>query len=178
MTDTARRGSGVVREEPAVEDDGYAAGADRPLAQYSALMAAYGAAVVAMSTAVRRRGLPLPRLGVGDIVLIGTATHKLSRRMAKDPVTSPLRAPFTRFKGTSGPAELAEEPRGGRARHAIGELVTCPFCLSQWVATGFVFGMIIAPGATRLAASVLTSLTVSDSLQFGYAILEGKAKEK
>ena len=122
--------------------------------------------------------MPLPRLSAGDILLIGTATHKLSRRVAKDPVTSPLRAPFTRFKGTSGPAELAEEPRGGSTRHAIGELLTCPFCLSQWVATGFVFGMVVAPGATRLAASVLASLTVSDSLQFGYAILDQKSKAK
>jgi hypothetical protein len=125
---------------------------------------------------VRRKRLPLPRLGLADILLIGTATHKLSRRVAKDPVTSPLRAPFTRFKGTSGPAELAEEPRGGHTRHAIGELVSCPFCISQWIATGFVFGTVLAPGATRLAASVLASLTVSDSLQFGYAILDQKAR--
>ena len=168
------------REDPAVEveDDGYAAGADRPLAQYTALMAAYGAAVAGLASVVRRRGLPLPRLGAGDILLIGAATHKLARRVAKDPVTSPLRAPFTRFKGTSGPAELAEEPRGGRTRHAIGELISCPFCLSQWVATGFVFGMVVAPGATRLAASVLASLTVSDSLQFGYCILDQKSKDK
>jgi Protein of unknown function (DUF1360) len=36
----------------------------------------------------------------------------------RNPVTSPLRAPFTRYSGTSGEAELAEEVRGrGRARH-------------------------------------------------------------
>lgn len=176
MTDTAKSGSAVDQDEPVVEHDEYAPGADRPLAQYAALMAAYGAAVAGLSAVVRRKGVPLPRLGAADILLIGTATHKLSRRMAKDPVTSPLRAPFTRFKGRAGPAELAEEPRGGNTRHAIGELVTCPFCLSQWVATGFVFGMVMAPGATRLGASVLAALTVSDSLQFGYCILERKAE--
>ena len=46
-----RKGSGLLseqtleREDPAVEvDDEYAAGADRPLAQYTVFMAAYGAA--------------------------------------------------------------------------------------------------------------------------------------
>ena len=46
------------------------------------------------------------------------ATHKLSRIIAKDPVTSPLRAPFTTFEGTSGPAELAEEPSSGQGLRA------------------------------------------------------------
>src|SRR5690606_41186876 len=60
------------------------------------------------------------------------STHKLSRLLAKDPVTSPIRAPFTRYKGVSGPAELREEPR-----NTVGELLSCPFCIAQWTATGY-----------------------------------------
>ncbi len=39
------------------------------------------------------------RIGPGDILLLGVATHKLGRLLAKDWVTSFLRAPFTTFKG-------------------------------------------------------------------------------
>lgn len=84
-------------------------------------------------------------------------------------MTSPLRAPFTRFKGRSGEAELAEQVRGTGPRKAVGELITCPFCVGQWVATGFVFGLVLAPRSTRLAASVFTALAGADFLQFAYA---------
>jgi hypothetical protein len=93
-----------------------------------------------------------------------------------DSASSPLRAPFTRYKGVSGPAELAEEARGGGVRKAVGELVTCPFCLSQWVATGFVLGFALAPRPTRMAASVFASLALADFLQFGYVWAERKAE--
>jgi hypothetical protein len=53
--------------------------------------------------------------------------------LAKNSVTSPLRAPFTRYQGPAGPSKLAEEARGKGVRHAIGELLVCPFCLTQWV---------------------------------------------
>jgi len=157
-----------------VED--YAPDGDRPLGAYAALMAVYGAAVTAGAVAVRRRSLPLPEVRPFDIALVGVATHKLARRMSKDSVTSPLRAPFTRYEGVSGPAELQEGARGRGLRKAVGELVTCPFCLSQWVATGFVFGLLTAPRATRWAASVFASLALADFLQFGYAWAEQRAE--
>ena len=156
-----------------VED--YAPGGDRPLGGYAALMAVYGAAVAAGAVGVRRRNRALPEVRPFDIALVGVATHKLARRVSKDSVTSPLRAPFTRYEGVSGPAELQEEVRGQGLRKAIGELVSCPFCLSQWVATGFVFGLLTAPRATRWAASIFASLALADFLQFGYAWAEQRA---
>ncbi len=50
----------------------------------------------------------------------------------------------------------------------MGELLTCPFGLGQWVATGLIFGLVLAPRTTRLVAALFTSLTVADLLQFGY----------
>jgi hypothetical protein len=108
---------------------------------------------------------------------MSVATHKLSRILAKDPVTSPLRAPFTTFNGTSGEAELAEEVRGSGRRKALGELVTCPFCIGVWVATAYGFALVTAPRATRLAGSVLTALTAADSLQLGYDWLQRAATQ-
>jgi hypothetical protein len=149
------------------EADEYRAGADRPLAGYGRVVATYGATVVAGAAFVRWRRVALPeRVSAADIALVGVATAKLSRLIARDPVTSPFRAPFTRFEGTQGPAELKEEPRGSGARHAIGELVTCPFCLSQWVATGFAFGLVLAPRVTRQIAGVFASLELADLLQY------------
>ena len=155
----------------------YAPGGDRPLAGYAALMGLYGAAVTAGAIALRRRGRPLPEVRPVDILLVGVATHKLARRVSKDSVTSPLRAPFTRYEGVAGPAELQEQVRGAGFRKAIGELITCPFCLSQWVSTGFVFGLLTAPRATRWTASVFTSLALADFLQFAYAWAEQQAQD-
>jgi hypothetical protein len=154
----------------------YAPGEDRPLKGYAALMGLYGAAVAAGVVALRRRNRPLPDVRLADVALVGVATHKLARRMSKDSVTSPLRAPFTRYEGVAGPAELQEGVRGSGIRKAVGELVSCPFCLSQWVSTGFTFGLLVAPRATRWAASVFTSLALADFLQFAYAWAEQQAE--
>ena len=155
------------------EAHAYAGDEDRPLGSYLALMGGYGAFVGMLSAAVcvSRRSLPR-RPAVGDVVLTAIATHKVARLLSKDPVTSPLRAPFTRFQGQSGEAEIDEQVRGTGTRKALGEVVTCPFCLDQWVATAFSFGLIFAPRATRFIAGVFTVTTLSDFLQLAY----GKAQ--
>ena len=66
--------------------------------------------------------------------MLGIATHKLSRLITKDWVTSPFRAPFTKFKEADGVGEVTEEARGTGMQQAIGELVTCPWCVGPWVA--------------------------------------------
>ena len=148
----------------------YAHGHDRPLGSFVALMGIYSAAVGGGALIVRRRARQLPqRLDPADLALLSVATHKIARLLAKDPVTSPLRAPFTTFEGTSGEAELAESVRGTGMRKAVGELVTCPFCLGQWVATGLAYGFVLAPRTTRWTCSVFTALTLADFLQLAYA---------
>jgi hypothetical protein len=151
----------------------YAPGRERPLGSYLVLLGSYGSLVGALAVGARAKRRRLPdRVPLGDIALLGVATHKVSRMLAKDPVFSSMRAPFARFEGTSGPAELRESPRGSGLRHALGELVTCPFCLGQWVATGFVAGMLFAPRATRVACSAFAVVTVSDTLQLAYSRME------
>jgi hypothetical protein len=151
----------------------YAHGHDLPLGSFLVIMGAYGAAVTGMTAFLAASGRRLPdRFSWSDLALLAVATHKASRQLAKDPVTSPLRAPFTRYRGTSAEAELDEEVRGDGMRKALGELVSCPFCLGQWVATTGVFGMIVAPRATRAVASVFAVLTASDMLQYAYAKLQ------
>jgi hypothetical protein len=155
--------------------DTYREGADRPLAGYLGAIGAYLALVAGGTGAVRLSGRRLPeRPATSDLVLLAVASHKGARLLAKDPVASPLRAPFTVFRGSSGEAELAEEPRAG-ARHSVGELVSCPFCLGQWMATLLCFGLVLAPRPTRFLAGVLAVRAGSDALQFGYDALQRSA---
>jgi hypothetical protein len=152
----------------------YAQGSDRPLGGDLGAMGVYAGLVVAGAAAVRASGRELPtRVPLGDAVLLTVATFRLARRIAKDPVTAPVRAPFTAFQGPSGHAEIAEEVREhGGVKHAVGELLTCPFCLAQWVGTAFVFGYATAPRATRLAALTMTTVAGSDVLQFLYDAIQ------
>ena len=170
MTTTMEEGTDAASAWARHQKHAYADGEARPLGSLLVVMGAYSALTAGLFGAVRLTGRELPdQLSGSDLALLTVATHKISRLVAKDPVTSPLRAPFTRFAGTSGEAELAEEVRGTGPRKAIGELVTCPFCLGQWVSTGLAFGLVLTPRPTRLVASIFTALTGADLLQLLYA---------
>jgi hypothetical protein len=147
-----------------------------PLAAYALLTAGFGAAVGGTLLGLRARGRELPeRPGAADIALAGVATHKVSRLLAKDRVTSFLRAPFVRYEGSSGQGEVSEEARGTGLRLAIGELVHCPYCLAQWVAAAFACGLVAAPRLTRFVAGIYAAETMSDFLQLAYAAAEERA---
>ena len=170
MANGVQRLGGPVRRWARTQKQEYTQGEERPLAGDLGAMGIYSALVAAGAAAVKASGRELPdRIPLGDAVLLTVATFRLARRLAKDPVTSPIRAPFTAFRGPSGHAEIAEEVREhGGVKHAVGELLTCPFCLAQWVGTAFVFGYATAPRVTRLAALTMTTVAGSDVLQFLY----------
>ena len=154
-------------------EDVYAPDDERPLAAFVGILAAYGTTVGGLSLLVRATGRKLPeRWAAGDLAVTAVATYRVARVLAKSPVTSPLRAPFTRYIGVCGEAELEEEVRGRGWRKAIGELVSCPFCMGQWVVTGFGFSWVFAPRATRMAASLLSAAAAADVLHYGHAVLE------
>jgi Protein of unknown function (DUF1360) len=152
------------------------AGDERPLRGYVALLATYAGLTATAAAAVRRKGLPAERPSVTDIALLAAATFRLSRTLAKDAVASPLRAPFATYQGTGGPGEVMEAPRPGPFRHATGELLTCPFCLTQWVATAGVVGLALAPKATRWVTAGMTAVAAADAMHFGYARLQQAAQ--
>jgi hypothetical protein len=152
----------------------YAPGQERPLGSYAILTGAYtGLAGGLIALRARRHQLP-ERPTTGDLLLVGIATHKLSRLLAKDKVTSFIRAPFTRYQEPSGQGEVEEEPYGHGLHLAVGELLVCPYCLAQWVATALTLGLIGAPRLTRLISSVFLAHTISDFLQIAYRAAEDK----
>jgi Protein of unknown function (DUF1360) len=161
---------------PSEQVSGYAPPEERPpLFSYAVLMIVFNALFAVALVLARRRGRSLPeRVGGADVLTLGIASHKLSRLIAKDKVTSPLRAPFTKFEGEGGPSEFSEASRGDGARKAIGELLVCPYCLGLWVVAAFSIGLLFAPRLTRFIASALAALTISDFLQIAYKAAEEK----
>jgi hypothetical protein len=146
---------------------------ERPLGGYAVLAGSFGALAASFGVWLRRSGRELPeRIAPADLALLTIATHKVSRLIAKDRVTSAVRAPFTRFEGDGGPSEVQERPRGHGLRRAIGELLVCPYCLGLWIAAAFAAGLVVAPRATRWTASVFATLFGSDVLQIAYRRLE------
>ena len=148
-------------------------GEKRPLGAYAVLAGLFEALFAGSLVALRRSGRELPaRYELSDILLVGAATHKVSRVIGKDKVTSFVRAPFTEYQGPGGSGEVEEKPRGDGLRYAIGELLVCPYCLGLWIAAAFALGLTVAPRLTRLLAFIFTTLGISDTLQIAYKAAE------
>ena len=90
----------VAKEENVFEElvAGYKGGEEMPLAGYATLVGIYNAAFAAMLLAAKNSSRDHPKkVSVADLLLMGVATHKLTRLITKDWVTAPLRAPFTEY---------------------------------------------------------------------------------
>ena len=140
----------------------------RPLANYALLAGIFNAGFASALVKADRDGKVPERIAAEDVLLVGIATHKLSRIVTKEAVTGFARAPFTRYKGSSGKGEVEEVPKGRGLRRTVGELLTCPYCMDQWIAGAFTAGMLLAPRRTRVVASMFASLAISDGLQMAY----------
>jgi hypothetical protein len=136
---------------------------ERPLPEYAALTAAFGAVLGGFLIVARRR-LP-DRIAFGDVVRIGLASYKIGRLVAKDEVTSWVRAPVTRD------AE-ASEPKPQGVQRALGELVTCPYCVGVWAASGLSYALVLYPRQTRLVTTVFGAQAVADFLNAAFVRLK------
>lgn len=68
--------------------------------------------------------------------------------------------------------EVNEDVRGHGSRHAVGDLVSCPFCLAPWMGAAYVGGLVFAPRVTRMTAALFV-VAVSDVTQQAYGALKG-----
>lgn len=144
------------------------------LAEYASLLAFYVASVATLTGAAREQNRLPGKFRLLDLALLGIATHKLSRIVAKDRITGILRAPFVTYIRSAGAGEVEEEPRGHGIQRGIGELISCPYCMAPWCATALGFGLVFAPRVTRFLAGILASVATSDFLNRAYLA----AKEK
>ena len=147
----------------------------RPLAAYGVIAAAFNGLFAAGLIAARRTDRLPERFGAGDVALLAGATAKLSRLLAKDRVTSAIRAPFTTYEDDTGYGEVEEAARGTGAQRAIGELLICQYCVSQWVAAGMVIGHALAPRETRLVAGTFAVFGLADVLNVAYSAAQDRA---
>jgi hypothetical protein len=161
--------SGAARAYAAKAED------ERPLRGYAVALGAFAAAAGAVAGLARLTGRALPRVSAGDVALLAVSTHKVSRLLTKDAVTSPLRAPFVQFEEPAGEAELNESPRGHGLQHTVGELITCPFCAAVWVAGGLAAGLVLAPRLTRFGMGVAAAVAGADFLHLAYDAAKRKA---
>lgn len=138
------------------------------LTEYATLPAFYVASVAALTATTMKQDRLPRRFSLLDLALLGMATHKLSRIVAKDRITSILRAPFVSYIRSAGAGEVEEEPRGRGTQRGIGHLISCPYCMAPWCATALRFGLVFAPRLTRFFSGILTSIAFSDFLQRAY----------
>ena len=151
-------------------------GGEEPLPSYAALAGLFNLILAVVLLIARKTGRPIPeRVEARDIALLGVATHKLSLLLAKDAITSPLRAPFTELQEKQSPKRVEEKPRGKGLRRSLGELLTCHFCVGQWIASFFAYGLVFAPAVTRLVASIFAVVALSDHLHQSYKALMKRA---
>jgi hypothetical protein len=135
---------------------------ERPLPQYAALVATFGS-VLGGFLVLERRRIP-ERESLGDMIRIGLASYKIGRLVAKDPVTSFVRAPVTEDPD-------ATEPKPEGAARALGELVTCPYCIGLWVASALSYSLVLFPRQTRLVTTVFGAQAVADFLNAAFVRL-------
>ena len=145
-------------------------GASQPLAAYAGLIGVFNASLAGFLLLAKRTGRRLPnRVESGDLVLLGLATHQLSRMLTKEKIATVVRAPFAEPEGPSEiPAEVEEAPQGTGLQRALGELLTCPYCLGTWIAAFFGYGLVLAPAPTRLVAGIFATVTLADFLHLAY----------
>ncbi|HEY8431132.1 MAG TPA: DUF1360 domain-containing protein [Sandaracinaceae bacterium] len=140
----------------------------RPFGTYLLLSAAFNAGAVAVGALLGdRRRVPL-----ADLLVLGTATHEISRIVSKERVTRTIRKPFVEVM-----PDGHEEPFDHGPRRALGELLTCPYCIAPWIALALGTAYRLAPSATRTYASVMSIAAVSDFLHRGRALMLAKRRE-
>ncbi len=166
-----------IRQLHAELTEGYQGPDDRPLGSYGVLEAVYGGGVLGFALFLVASGRQLPeRIPGPDLALLGVATYKATRTVSKEKVTSSLRSPFRRYVEDTHGTEVNEEARGTGMQRAVGELLGCPFCLSQWIATALACGFVVAPRATRLVGAVFVTRAISDLMQYAHTAVVEKVE--
>lgn len=158
---------------PAHPFAGHSPQRERPLGGYAVLMGTFTVLAVGFGAWFHRSGRELPdSISARDLALVTVASHKTSRLITRDRVTSAVRAPFTEFQDDAGPGEVNERARGRGLRRAVGELLVCPYCLGMWVSGAMTASLLVFPRFTRWFAAVLVSFFGSEVLHMAYSRAE------
>jgi len=146
-----------------------------PYRAYATIVGTFVAGLGAVSGLAAARRRPLGEFGGIDLALLGLATFKASRTVARDKVTSFVREPFVEGEAYDGTDE--RPTRETEMKQALGELVTCTRCVGTWLGAGLASMQVLAPRTGRLLTSVLAAGAVNDFLLAGFTALTAKANE-
>jgi hypothetical protein len=146
-----------------------------PYRAYAGIVAVFVAGLGGVSAAAAARDRPQSRIAAVDLALLGLATFKASRTVARDKVTSFVREPFVEGEAYDGEDE--KPTHESELRQAIGELVTCTRCIGTWLGAGLASTQILAPRTGRLLTTVLAAGALNDFLLAGFAALTNKSNE-
>ncbi len=148
----------------------------KPLGGYAILLMVFQLMVALIGAILMRSRKRLPeQIPTQDLALMSVATFKLSRLITKDKVTAAVRAPFIRYQEDAGPAEVSEEARGTGLHRALGELLACPYCIGQWIATVLLAAYVWQPRLARTVASLFAVVTGADYLQQAWVAVDKAA---
>jgi hypothetical protein len=129
----------------------------------------------AVSGIAAQRGKPNHAITATDLALLGLATFKASRTVARDKVTSFVREPFVEGEAYDGEDEKPTHET--EMKQALGELVTCTRCIGTWIGASLASMQILAPRTGRLLTTVLAAGALNDFLLAGFTGLTAKANE-
>jgi len=146
-----------------------------PYRAYALIMGTFMAGLGAVSGVAAAKDRPHFQMAPIDLALLGLATFKASRTVARDKVTSIVREPFVEGEAYDGEDE--KPTRDTEMKQAIGELVTCTRCIGTWIGAGLAATQILAPRTGRLLTSVLAAGAVNDFLLGSFSALTAKANE-
>jgi len=146
-----------------------------PYAAYAQIVATFAGALAAAGALAKTLDRDPPCDNALDLVVLAGATFKAARTIARDDVTSFVRAPFV--EGEAGAGQEEEPKRTGGMEQAIGELVTCTRCVGTWAAAGLTATQIVAPRVGRMLTWTLAAAAANDFLQAGFAALANKSNE-
>lgn len=144
-----------------------------PYGAYAGIMGTFVGGIAAMGLVAHRlRRTPGERSWL-DLAVLGLATFKAARTLARDEVTSFIRDPFV--QGLPAEPEQEEAVQTGDLRQAVGELVTCSRCIGTWIAAGIAGTDVVAPRFGRTLSWALAIGGANDFLQAGFSALTGAA---
>jgi hypothetical protein len=145
-----------------------------PHGAYAAILGTFAAGLAGAGVLAKALGRDPEEHRPIDLAILGIATFKAARTLARDEVTSFIRDPFVEEEAHGG----GEEPvHTGDIRQAIGELVTCSRCAGTWVAAGLTTTQVLAPRFGRILTWTLAAAGTNDFLQAGFAALTNKSNE-
>ena len=146
-----------------------------PYRAYATIVGTFVAGLGAVGGLAALRDRPAQPYSAIDLAMLGLATFKASRTVARDKVTSFVREPFVEGEAYDGEDE--RPTRETELKQALGELVTCTRCIGTWIGAGLASAQVLAPRTGRLLTTVLAAGAVNDFLLAGFSALTSKANE-